>query len=95
MIIRIKFYFGYDLAIFDRVMPLRFRKKMRFPFIFVAEIAHTEIKFSIQNYHMIIWIKFYFGYNLAIFDRVMTLGLRKIAITCSFQSFSSLKLVNK
>jgi hypothetical protein len=47
------------------------------------------MEFGIQFYHKNILVKFCFGYDQAIFDRVMPHGLRNIPIICSFRSFSS------
>jgi hypothetical protein len=64
------------------------------PLIFFALVEHTEMKYGIQIYHKNILVKFCFGYNRAIFDRVilMPLGVRQIPIICCFRSFSLQKL---
>lgn len=56
-------------------------------FIFFAEVALTEIKLGIQIYHKDSQVKFEFGYDRAIYGRVMHLGLIKIRMICSFCSF--------
>jgi hypothetical protein len=80
-------------------LPLGLSVHQHFPFIFLALVAHTEMKFGIQIFKNILvklqkyaTIKLYFEYDRAIFDRVMALGLRKIPIICSFRSFSTLWL---
>jgi hypothetical protein len=62
------------------------------PFIFAALVAHTEMKFGMQIYYKNIQVKFCFGYDRAIFDRVMSLWPWKIPIICSFRSFSLQRL---
>lgn len=47
-------------------------------FIFFAYVAHTERKLCILNYHQNIYDKICVGYDLAMFDRVMLLGIAKI-----------------
>lgn len=42
---------------------------------FFAEVEHTEMKFIIQIYHKNIHVRFGFGYDRAIFDRVVLLEL--------------------
>ena len=49
----------------------------QFPFIFFALLAHIEMKFGIQIYRKNIEVKFYFGYDRAIFDRVLALDFEK------------------
>lgn len=66
----------------------------QFPFIFFAEDAHIEMKFSIQVDHDNIQVKFDFGYGQAIFIRVMPLGCRKLSIICCFRLFSSQRMHN-
>jgi hypothetical protein len=71
--------------------------KQQFPFIFFAAVAHAERRFGIQIYIKNISAKFCFGYDRAILDRVMPIGLRKISIICIFHSFyfrSGLCMVN-
>lgn len=47
-------------------------------FIFFAYVAHTERKWCILNYHQNIYDKICVGYDLAMFDRVMLLGIANI-----------------
>lgn len=49
-------------------------------FIFFAYVAHTEKKLCIHNYHQNIYDKICVRYDLAMFDRVMLLGIATIPI---------------
>jgi hypothetical protein len=82
-------YFGYDRAIFDRVITLGLRKIriIAVSVIFFALVAHIEMIFGIHRIS-----SSSFGYKRAIFDRVMALGPRKITIIGSFRAFSSQRL---
>jgi hypothetical protein len=91
--IKVKFCFGYNRAIFDRVIYTSWTWKnsnnLQFPFIFFAEIAHTEMKFGIQIHQKNIWVKFCFGYNRTIFDRVMPLDIKKFQLFALSNNFLS------
>ena len=71
---------------------LKNSSNLQFPFIFFALDAHIEMNFGVQIYRKNILVKFYFGYDRTIIDRVMPLGLRKIPIICSFCSVSLQRL---
>lgn len=65
---------------------------LQFPFMLFAEILHAHwIKFGIpvQIYHNNVQVKFCFGFDWAIYGRVICLGIGKIPISCSFRSISS------
>lgn len=93
----IKWNFVYSLIIIKSIIGLRYTPYsciniLQFPFILFAEILHTHwIKFGIpvQIYHDNVQVKFCFGFDWAIYGRVICLGIGKIPISCSFRSISS------
>lgn len=63
---------------------LNFQKSsnyLRFLFIIFAEVPFTEIEFGIQIYLNNTKVKFSVGYDRAIFDRIMCLGLQLFALS--------------
>lgn len=61
--------------------------RQQFRSCFCAEVALTEIKFSIQIYYDNVYVNFDFGYYRAVYERVFLLRLRNLPIICSFRSF--------
>jgi hypothetical protein len=79
--VQVKFEFAYGLVIFDRVIPLEFRKKIKFS-LSVHYLCNRST-YLIQNltdvwvHRRIMQVRFEFAYGLLIFDRVIPLELRK------------------